>query len=431
MNSTEAEEAWQQEKEFLDYMFVSLRHGSGDENGAAESSSISRIRKTAGQQQQQQQQQCCINTTTSANSVANNTDPLQTNSKSLLTMSPTVAVKTETATPAGLDHLDNLCKLMEQLGELRDANSRLQKRVHYLEDMKTLQEMHQELDLFVGSDSTASASNMSHKTDAGADRSLDSLDSGETMPINQELIQTAETANLKNTVNDNSSNGSVMEHSSSGRHQSRSGKKIKSNHHMKFKKPGTLLKYRERSKSVGFDEAAPATPSSIGGGGTEENEVDYDHVNLASATTTPSPDSYKIPETSSNNRGRPKTKVSKWTRVKEAFRWEKAHVDHHQQAGSSSSTSKVMTSSSTSKLPDKEEVAAAIDNRSPYQHSLASESSSHHAMARSPSPVFRLGRRRRSTTSRTSTSSSSLSECPLESEILKSFADAQELPRKL
>ena len=296
--------------------------------------------------------------------------------------------------------------------------------------MKTLQEMHQELDLFVGSDSAASASNMSHKTDAGADRSLDSLDSGETLPINQELIQTAETANLKNAVND-SSNGSVMEHSSSGRHQSRSGKKIKSNHHMKFKKPGTLLKYRERSKSVGFDEAAPATPSSIGGG-TEENEVDYDHVN-ASATTTPSPDSYKIPETSSNNRSRPKTKVSKWTRVKEAFRWEKAHVDHHQQqqAGSSPSASKVMTSSSTSKLTDKEEVAAAIDSRSPYQHSLASESSSHHAMARSPSPVFRLGRRRRSTTSRTSTSSSSLSECPLESEILKSFADAQELPRKL
>ena len=30
-----------------------------------------------------------------------------------------------------------------------------------------------------------------------------------------------------------------------------------------------------------------------------------------------------------------------------------------------------------------------------------------------------------------STSSSSLSECPLESEILKSFADAQELPRNI
>jgi hypothetical protein len=333
---------------------------------------------------------------------------------------------------------------MEQLGELRDANSRLQKRVHYLEDMKTLQEMHQELDLFVGSDSAASASNMSTKADAGADRSLDSLDSGEILPIisqHQAELIPVEPANKSAGIMDNNSNGSV-EHSSSGgggggggHRQSRAGKKIKSHHHMKFKKPGTLLKYRERSKSVGFDENVAPPPIAAGG---EEHEVDYD-VNNASATTTPSPDSYKLPETAPGNRSRPKTKVSKWTRVKEAFRWEKAHVDQQHQAtssGGSPSAGKV-TSSSTSKLPDKEEVGAldssSHNNRhqvSPYQHSLASESSSH-AMARSPSPIFRLGRRRRSTTSRTSTSSSSLSECPLESEILKSFADAQELPRKL
>ncbi|KAG8183129.1 hypothetical protein JTE90_024432 [Oedothorax gibbosus] len=45
----------------------------------------------------------------------------------------------------GLDHLDNLCKLMEQLGELRDNNSKLQKRVQYLEDLKTLHDMHKEI----------------------------------------------------------------------------------------------------------------------------------------------------------------------------------------------------------------------------------------------------------------------------------------------
>ncbi|GIY26676.1 uncharacterized protein CDAR_29361 [Caerostris darwini] len=45
----------------------------------------------------------------------------------------------------GLDHLDNLCKLMEQLGELRDTNSKLQKRVQYLEDLKTLHDMHKEI----------------------------------------------------------------------------------------------------------------------------------------------------------------------------------------------------------------------------------------------------------------------------------------------
>lgn len=392
MNSTEAEEAWQQEKEFLDYMFVSLRHGSGaDENGAAESS---RTRRTG----QQQPSISCINTT------INNVDITSTTNK---TLSP---VKTEA--PAGLDHLDNLCKLMEQLGELRDANSRLQKRVHYLEDMKTLQEMHQELDLFVGSDSTASTS--MHKADAGADRSLDSLDSGEILPITQTELLGRTPHSVKSTNNNSS------DHPSGGGHQHRSpsAKKIKSNHHMKFKKPGTLLKYRERSKSVGFDENV-VPPS-------EENEIDYDNVVTASTTSTPSPDSYKLPGTSVTARGRTKTKVSKWTRVKEAFRWEKAHVDQ-QQANSPSCPTKVNIH--PSKHPDKEDVGR--HQAGPYQHTLAPESPSQ-AMARSPSPVFRLGRRRRSTTSRgTSTSSSSLSECPLESEILKSFADAQELPRTL
>lgn len=395
MNPTEAEEAWQQEKEFLDYMFVSLRHGSGgDENGAAESS---RIRRTG--QQQQASSISCITTT------ANNTDISSTTNK---TLSP---VKTEA--PAGLDHLDNLCKLMEQLGELRDANTRLQKRVHYLEDMKTLQEMHQELDLFVGSDSTASTS--MHKADAGADRSLDSLDSGEILPITQAELLGHTADSVKST------NNSSSDHPSGGGHQSRSpaGKKIKSNHHMKFKKPGTLLKYRERSKSVGFDEnVVPAINS-------EENEVDYDNAVNASTTSTPSPDSYKLPGTSVTPRGRSKTKVSKWTRVKEAFRWEKAHVDQHQ-ANSPSCATKV--NNSPSKHPEKEEAALSRQQVVAYQHSLSPESPGH-VMARSPSPVFRLGRRRRSTTSRgTSTSSSSLSECPLESEILKSFADAQELP---
>lgn len=42
------------------------------------------------------------------------------------------------------------------------------------------------------------------------------------------------------------------------------------------------------------------------------------------------------------------------------------------------------------------------------------------------SPLFHVGR----ISSNSSSSSSSLSECPLESEILKSFADAQQLPRQ-
>lgn len=349
-------------------MFVSLHGGGGDE------SEPSRTRRTG-------QVSCGGN---SAATAVSNKSP----------------VKTEA--PAGLDHLDNLCKLMEQLGELRDANSRLQKRVQYLEDMKTLQEMHQELDLFVSSDPTATAS--MHKTEAGADHSLDSLDSGEIL-AQAELDPPSEPAKNANDP-------------------IRAGKKVKSNHHMKFKKPTTLLKYRERSKSVGFDENVP-----IGG----ESEVDY--VNTTSTTTTPSPDNYKMPESNATASsgssprpvtlntcgGRTKTKVSKWTRVKEAFRWEKAHVD----------TSATVKATASKHPPDKEEAltSPSCHQISPAGHRLAPESPSH-AMAKSPSPVFRLGRRRRST-SRTSTSSSSLSECPLESEILKSFADAQELPRKL
>lgn len=46
----------------------------------------------------------------------------------------------------GLDHLDNLCKLMEQLGDLKEQNHKLQKRVQYLEDMKDLHDMQRLLD---------------------------------------------------------------------------------------------------------------------------------------------------------------------------------------------------------------------------------------------------------------------------------------------
>ncbi|XP_035208606.1 myosin-2 heavy chain-like isoform X2 [Stegodyphus dumicola] len=60
-----------------------------------------------------------------------------------------VSIKSKTQVPGpskvGLDHLDNLCKLMEQLSELRDTNNKLQKRVQYLEDLKTLHDMHKEI----------------------------------------------------------------------------------------------------------------------------------------------------------------------------------------------------------------------------------------------------------------------------------------------
>jgi len=48
-------------------------------------------------------------------------------------------------TQVGFDHLDNLCKLMEQLGDLKEQNNKLQRRVQYLEDLRALQEMHKQL----------------------------------------------------------------------------------------------------------------------------------------------------------------------------------------------------------------------------------------------------------------------------------------------
>ncbi|KAG1659562.1 hypothetical protein GQR58_022512 [Nymphon striatum] len=42
----------------------------------------------------------------------------------------------------GLDHLDNLCRLLEQLGDLKEKNQSLQKRVEYLEGLRMLHDMY-------------------------------------------------------------------------------------------------------------------------------------------------------------------------------------------------------------------------------------------------------------------------------------------------
>lgn len=66
----------------------------------------------------------------------------------LLPAAPAVNVKKnqgESNPKVGLDHLDNLCKLMEQLSDLKEANIKLKRRVQYLEDIKTLHEIHKEM----------------------------------------------------------------------------------------------------------------------------------------------------------------------------------------------------------------------------------------------------------------------------------------------
>lgn len=61
----------------------------------------------------------------------------------------------ENASRAGLDHLDNLCRMMDQLGELKEQNTRLQRRVQYLEELKALQEIHQDVQNSIAERKTA------------------------------------------------------------------------------------------------------------------------------------------------------------------------------------------------------------------------------------------------------------------------------------
>ena len=101
--------------------------------------------------------------------------------------------------------------------------------------MKTLQEMHHELDLYVDTPAL-------HKN------STDSVDVDDAAPA--AAVVAAVTAAVKPIKTDAS-------------RKTEAAGKNKGHHHMRFKKP-LLLKYRERSKSVGFDESSPvneiATP---------------------------------------------------------------------------------------------------------------------------------------------------------------------------
>jgi len=67
----------------------------------------------------------------------------------------------------GLEHLDNLIKLMEQLTSLKDENSRLRKRCDYLESTKVLLQAKQDLSFDSSSSSSGFLTMQSHKHKAG------------------------------------------------------------------------------------------------------------------------------------------------------------------------------------------------------------------------------------------------------------------------
>ncbi|KAG8268833.1 hypothetical protein J6590_017084 [Homalodisca vitripennis] len=136
----------------------------------------------------------------------------------------------------GIEHLDNLYRLMEHLGQLRIQNSKLQERVKYLENIAQ-----------------------------------------EDVAISQKVEQEME-------VDEN------KQHSRNKR-----STKCKSSH---YGLRQTFMKStRERSRSVGVEEIMKST-TQYRLAGTQEFET--------------------------RGSGGVKAKVSKWTKVKEAFRWEKA-----------------------------------------------------------------------------------------------------------
>lgn len=107
-----ASEAWRKEKEFLDYMFVSLHHGGlvdAEEHLPDADVPEGEARRSVG-------------TPTAPKSSMLPKTPIDG-------IPPTPlgpqSVSASGSTRLGFDHLDNLCKLMEQLGELRDQNSRV------------------------------------------------------------------------------------------------------------------------------------------------------------------------------------------------------------------------------------------------------------------------------------------------------------------
>ncbi|KAJ4434064.1 hypothetical protein ANN_16383 [Periplaneta americana] len=201
----------------------------------------------------------------------------------------------------GLDHLDNLCKLMEQLGDLREQNSKLQKRVQYLEDLKNLQEMHKQLQ------------------EESKRRQLQEVAFLQTLQQNRQI--SAKRHQHRRIIKENfptpkrhGSEDSLNNEQTTTDNNKRNNK-CKSMTNGKFRQ--SLLRYqqRERSRSVGVEEIK------------QDKVVDERSGQDSGDTSKQSGQESKQQRRSVVGiTGGAKAKVSKWTKVKEAFRWEKASV---------------------------------------------------------------------------------------------------------
>jgi hypothetical protein len=199
----------------------------------------------------------------------------------------------------GLDHLDNLCKLMEQLGDLREQNSKLQKRVQYLEDLKNLQEMHKQLQEETKRrefQDVAFLHTLQQHRQLSARRHE-----------HRRIVEESFPSPKREGSDDSLTNEQVAISANNKRNN-----KYKSMANGRFRQ--SLLRYqqRERSRSVGIAEIKrdKLMGGRYGHDTCEASELQMKEqgipvIGIASGT---------------------KAKVSKWTKVKEAFRWEKASV---------------------------------------------------------------------------------------------------------
>jgi hypothetical protein len=199
----------------------------------------------------------------------------------------------------GLDHLDNLCKLMEQLGDLRQQNSKLQRRVQYLEDLKNLQEMHKQLqEETKGREfhEVAFLHTIQHHRQFAARRHQ-----------HRRIVEESFPNPKREGSEDSLTNGQVTVSLNNKRNS-----KCKSMTNGKFRQ--SLLRYqqRERSRSVGIEELKRHKIM---------DERDGHETCEAMKQKTK-----QQGESLVGISGSTKAKVSKWTKVKEAFRWEKASV---------------------------------------------------------------------------------------------------------
>nr|CAD7433511.1 unnamed protein product [Timema monikensis] len=203
----------------------------------------------------------------------------------------------------GLDHLDNLCKLMEQLGDLRDQNSKLQRKVQYLEDIKNLQEMHKQLHQDTKQRRLQDEELLKILLHSHRNRGPGSTH------IKRHVRREEYEGNLTDSclLDHGGSEESLSNIKTEPTMNTRSTK-CKSISHSKMRQYLMHSHQRGRSRSVGIEELKA------------KDDDDYDERRRS-----------KRHEKSRQRRsiaavtgGSCKSKVSKWTKVKEAFRWEKA-----------------------------------------------------------------------------------------------------------